>query len=134
MKKNEIEIGGTYLAKVSGKLTTVRVDNIRETGGWSPMSAAQTHYDVTNLTTKRHTVFRSAAKFRRVIKTAEQTALEKTEQIRVCKSIQKINQELLKVPAGATGTISERLEQIPDRQDSAEQIELDAIAARGELP
>ena len=30
MKANEIEIGGRYTAKVSGKLTTVRVDAIRD--------------------------------------------------------------------------------------------------------
>lgn len=72
MKKNEISIGQTYVSKVSGKLTTVRVDDIREelarysriNGRNCPTSS--THYHVTNLRTGRQTVFRSAAKFRSV--------------------------------------------------------------------
>lgn len=57
MKKSEIVVGGKYVAKVAGRLTTVRVDLIREYDG-------QTRYDVTNLVTQRRTTFRSAAKFR----------------------------------------------------------------------
>ena len=62
MKKNEIKVGGLYLAKVSGKITTVRVDAIRK-GGFTS-GGSQTAYDVTNLKTGRKTTFRSAAKFR----------------------------------------------------------------------
>lgn len=57
MRKNEIEVGGIYIAKVNNVLTTVRVDAVRE-------SAGKTVYDVTNLKTGRTTLFRSAAKFR----------------------------------------------------------------------
>ena len=74
MKAKDIVLGGKYVAKVSGKLTTVRVDAIREVShyaGTSYGSASkyreQTVYDVTNLTTGRKTVFRSAAKFQRVV-------------------------------------------------------------------
>lgn len=68
MKQSEIKVGGTYVAKVSNKLTTVRVDAIREEvdryrGG--NVIGTQTIYDVTNLKTGRHTTFRSAAKFRK---------------------------------------------------------------------
>ena len=74
MKKSEIKIGGTYTAKVSGKLTIVRVDAIRESrryrtvtyGGLRELRET-TVYDVTNLTTNRKTVFRSAAKFRQTV-------------------------------------------------------------------
>ncbi len=59
MRKAEIKIGGLYTARVNGKHTTVRVDDIRDRGGVSG-----THYSVTNLTTGRTTVFHSAAKFR----------------------------------------------------------------------
>lgn len=61
MKASEIRVGGVYIAKVSNKLTRVRVDAIRETG-WSIRCVWA--YDVTNLTTGRKTTFRSAAKFR----------------------------------------------------------------------
>ena len=69
MKKSEIMIGGVYVAKVSNKLTRVRVDAIREydpSFGFNRLrpTYTQTRYDVTNLTTGRRTTFRSAAKFR----------------------------------------------------------------------
>ena len=46
MKKNEIEVGGRYLARVSGRLVTVRVDSFGE-------SLGKMVYDVTNLSTGR---------------------------------------------------------------------------------
>lgn len=61
MKKNEIKVGGHYRAKVSNRLTTVRVDAIRERNGFKK---TETTYDVTNLSTGRKTTFRSATKFR----------------------------------------------------------------------
>lgn len=62
MKKNEIKVGGHYQAKVSNKITMVRVDLIREVVGYKGRES--TVYDVTNLSTGRKTVFHSAAKFR----------------------------------------------------------------------
>jgi hypothetical protein len=62
MKKAEIVVGGTYTAKVSGKLVTVRVDAKRERFDFRDRSS--TVYDVTNLSTGRKTTFRSATKFR----------------------------------------------------------------------
>lgn len=72
MKANEIKVGGKYIAKVSGKLTTVRVDMIRETtkrGRSSGYSGLPTYvdgvvYEVTNLKTGRRTTFKTAGKFR----------------------------------------------------------------------
>ena len=63
MKKNEIKLGGIYVAKVSGKLTTVRVTDIYARMGYgsSPDALA---YTATNLATGRTTTFRSAQKFR----------------------------------------------------------------------
>ncbi len=75
MKKNEIKKGGHYRAKVSGVLTTVRVDGIREVGGRSNYPAG-TAYDVTNLRTGRTTTFRSAAKFREEADAAKQRESE----------------------------------------------------------
>lgn len=68
MKKSEIQVGRNYQAKVSGKATTVRVDEVREIEGrrgtlGRPTSPSKTLYDVTNLTTGRKTTFRSAQKF-----------------------------------------------------------------------
>lgn len=72
MKKNEIRIGGHYLAKVSGKLITVRVDAIREVDHrYVRGGTLQIRYDVTNLSTGRKTTFRSAAKFRSAVITAK---------------------------------------------------------------
>lgn len=77
MKAKEIKVGGRYVAKVSNKLVTVRVDAIREVAGhvsagsylgWTQRRVAdKVVYDVTNLTTGRKTTFRSAAKFRREV-------------------------------------------------------------------
>lgn len=58
MRKAEIKVGGIYTARVNGNHTTVRVDEIRDTGGVSG-----THYHVTDLKTAKKTVFHSAAKF-----------------------------------------------------------------------
>jgi hypothetical protein len=63
MKTKDIQIGGRYVAKMSGRETVVRVDAIRDRlafgGRWT------TVFDVTNLSTRRRTTFRSAARFRR---------------------------------------------------------------------
>lgn len=63
MKRDQINTGGLYLAKVNGKITTVRVDSIRDGGSDRPGGSKMTRYDVTNLATGRSTVFRSASKF-----------------------------------------------------------------------
>lgn len=62
MLAKHIKVGGLYLAKVSGRLTTVRVTAIR-----SCAFDGRTVYDVTNLRTKRTTTFRSAQKFRTAV-------------------------------------------------------------------
>ena len=61
MRKNQIQAGGKYTAKVSGKLTTVRVDKIRTRSGYGSQKD-RTVYDVTNLSTGRKTTFSSAQK------------------------------------------------------------------------
>ncbi len=58
MKKAEIKVGGLYKAKVSGAITTVRVDRIENGSDGNP------RYQVTNLRSKRVLTFYSAAKFR----------------------------------------------------------------------
>jgi hypothetical protein len=65
MKKHEIKAGGTYVAKVANNLTTVRVDRIMNQ---TSFGKACTTYAVTNLVTRRETTFRSAAKFRSVVR------------------------------------------------------------------
>lgn len=69
MKKNEIKVGGHYVAKVGSNITTVRVDAIRERDTrFTYGNRIETAYDVTNLRTGRKTTFRSAMKFRSVAK------------------------------------------------------------------
>ena len=62
MKRFEIQVGGRYTARVSGKLVTVRVDRIH--GYTDHKYRTTTAFDVTNLDTGRKLTFRSAAKFR----------------------------------------------------------------------
>lgn len=67
MKAKDIKIGDTYIARISGKLTTVRVTDIRERfspGRYGANGRWQSFYDVVNLRTNRRTTFRSAQKFR----------------------------------------------------------------------
>lgn len=69
MQRSQIKVGGYYVAKVGGKLVTVRVDAIRNgshylSGKAGPRTSHMPLYDVTNLATGRKTTFRSAAKFR----------------------------------------------------------------------
>lgn len=72
MKAKEIFVGLVYWAKVSGKVTRVRVDAIREVVK-RHFSVSQfgvkatrltTVYDVTNLATRRSTTFHSPTRFR----------------------------------------------------------------------
>lgn len=66
MKSKEINVGGHYLAKVSGQLQTVRVDAIREVfSGRSPRtSQMRTIFDCTNVRTRRRITVRSPQRFR----------------------------------------------------------------------
>ena len=66
MRAKDIVIGGLYIANVSGKLVTVRVDSVRHI--LETLEPTRYRYDVTNLSTNRKLVFRSAAKFRMVTK------------------------------------------------------------------
>ena len=58
MRRSELVIGGEYIAKVSGTLTRVRLESIRDT------TMGPRFYAV-NLSTNRQLVWRSAQKFRR---------------------------------------------------------------------
>ena len=69
MKKNEIHVGSTYLARVSGRLVTVKVEAIRGGVNYRGIREGrdQRYYDVRNLSTGRKLTFRSAAKFHSVV-------------------------------------------------------------------
>ena len=62
MKAKEIEIGGTYLAKVSGRLVPVRVERAREVV--QGRDRVRTVYDAVNQATGRRIVVRSPQRFR----------------------------------------------------------------------
>ncbi len=55
MKKNDVETGATYVAKVSGKLARVRIERENPHGGW----------DATNVDTGRRVRIKSAQRLRR---------------------------------------------------------------------
>jgi hypothetical protein len=57
MKKNEVQIGGVYSAKVSDKLVEVRIDAENRHGGW----------DATNLATNKKARIKSAQRLRAVV-------------------------------------------------------------------
>jgi hypothetical protein len=65
MKIADVQVGGRYVAKVSGVLTTVRVLAVRETVSYR--GALRSVIDVVNERTGRRTTFRSAARLRRPI-------------------------------------------------------------------
>lgn len=57
MKKRDVEVGCTYVAKVSGNLTTVRLVSESEYGGWNAVNTA----------TGRKVRIKSAARLRRPV-------------------------------------------------------------------
>jgi hypothetical protein len=64
MKAAELREGGQYVAKVSNRLTVVRLDKIADR--YDPFARRHyTRYYVTNTKTGRKTEFRSPTKFRR---------------------------------------------------------------------
>lgn len=72
MLAKDIHVGGTYIAKVSGNLVAVRVDEIDTDVlvGYRGQGKNKygTRYHVTNMQTLRKLTFRSAAKFRTIAK------------------------------------------------------------------
>jgi hypothetical protein len=58
MKKDQVQIGGTYVAKVSGQLAQVRIDAESRFGGW----------DATNVSTHRKVRIKSAQRLRREVR------------------------------------------------------------------
>lgn len=55
MKRRDVELGGHYVARISGRMAVVRLDRESPHGGW----------DATNVVTGRSVWIRSAAKLRR---------------------------------------------------------------------
>ena len=66
MKRSEVQIGATYVAKVSGKLAQVRVVKESQYGGWSAINTA----------TKREVYIRSAARLRHKVDTDRLAAIK----------------------------------------------------------
>ena len=62
MRKSEIQVGGEYTARVSGRFVTVRV--LQTTESVSLSGKRRETYCVLNLATGRKLMFKSAAKFR----------------------------------------------------------------------
>lgn len=80
MKINEIEIGGRYLAKVSGRLVVVRVTDIREapTSTWS---RCRKRIVAVNESTGREITVRSAQRLRPLPRSIHIGALEKVDDL-----------------------------------------------------
>ncbi len=77
MKKAEIQIGGIYLAKVSGQVVPVRVTKERDT--YSYNGNYRMTWEATNLRTGRTVRIKSAQRFRRRVTEDVATALNDEE-------------------------------------------------------
>lgn len=69
MKNSEVQLGGTYTAKVSNKVVSVRIDAVNRHGGWS----------ATNLMTGKTIRIKSAQRLRKRLEEAASVAT-KTEE------------------------------------------------------
>jgi hypothetical protein len=69
MKKNEITIGGTYLAKVSDKVVPVRIDAESRHGGW----------EATNMSTNKKVRIKSAQRLRGEVNAGGKKQADKPE-------------------------------------------------------
>src|SRR5713226_1613383 len=65
MKQNEIQQGGIYFAKVSGRIVKIKVNNIYERADFKGRS--QTFYECTNLFTSKQIRVKSAMRFRSTV-------------------------------------------------------------------
>jgi len=93
MKASQIHVGGHYLARVSGKFVTVRVDRIYETANVF-VSRSKMAYSVTNLSTGRKLVFRTPRKFRSVVGNGH-----KLERDQTCTVVDHVAVPVRSVPA-----------------------------------
>ncbi len=84
MRKRNVRIGTTYIVKVSGKLTRVRITGESPHGGWSG----------TNLATGREIRIRTAARLRSEAKPAPEGRIE---QVRDARSQQLNPDEVRKI-------------------------------------
>ena len=71
MQKKSIQIGTTYIVKVSGKLTRVRITGQSPHGGWSG----------TNLATGREIRIRTAARLRSEAKPSQRISSDEARKI-----------------------------------------------------
>ena len=75
MKKNEVKVGGMYIAKVSDKLVTVRIDSTDSKGGWN----------ATNTATGKRIRIKSAQRLRGVAKQAAKAEAREATKAAVAK-------------------------------------------------
>lgn len=84
MLAKELVVGQSYVAKVSGRLTTVRLDQVVRTPGRTTATYrrnASTHYHCVNEKTGRQVTLKSALKFRRVAVLQPASASSQTVQL-----------------------------------------------------
>jgi hypothetical protein len=134
MKKNEVKVGGTYVAKVSDRIVTVRIDSIHSKGGWN----------ATNTRTGKRIHIKSAQRLRGIAephgKQAETTkaAVAKDEKIEAPEvaEVTVTSDERSEVPGKAT-TEKAKPKKTADKQKPKRVGALDAAAqvlAKAEKP
>lgn len=62
MKKNEVQVGKVYIAKINGRITKVHINEVVVRSGYGPNAKDRTHWKATNLTTGRKIELKSAVK------------------------------------------------------------------------
>lgn len=116
MKKNDVETGATYVAKVSGKLARVRIERESPHGGW----------DAVNVDTGRHVLIKSAQRLRfeaagpkraRAIAAADQENARLRDERERSTDGMTASERAMTEGTAATVTASDEAEAAPDTGD-----------------
>ncbi len=111
MKKAEVQIGKQYAARISGRLTVVRLDAESRFGGWN----------ATNTATKRSVRIRSAAKLRREVGPARCGACANCAAVAVAKELARATLRVLAEKGIVVPAFGSAPEEIKIVSDSYEQ-------------
>lgn len=116
MKKNDVETGATYVAKVSGKLARVRVQRENPHGGW----------DAVNVDTGRQVRIKSAQRLRfeaaspkraKAIAAADQENARLRDERERSPDAMTASERAMAESTAATVTASDEVEAAPDAGD-----------------
>jgi hypothetical protein len=115
MKANEIQIGGTYQAKVSDRVVTVRIDRENPHGGW----------DATNLHTNKVVRIKTAGRLRAPVgQTRSAAKAKKTKQK---EHHDQLNAKIKAEAEAKNANVAETAEVVPVANEAAENAPVAAV-------